>query len=222
MTEVIEAQIKESKNDITESESSEVAIYNHKEIQTIWNNSDMLAQAWKSANFLSKTSLVPDMYKGKPEDCLIAIEIANRTGLTPLTVMQNLYVVKGKPGWGGQMSIALVNGSRRFTGELEFVFVGEENTLTWGCFARAVKRSNGMECVGDCITMQMAKNEGWLDKSGSKWKTMPRQMMMYRAGAFFARVYCPDVLIGLPIADELKDVNGYDESEKQTVKISID
>jgi hypothetical protein len=74
---------------------------------------------------------------------------------------------------------------------------------------------------GTKITMQMAKDEGWIDKSGSKWKTMPEQMLMYRAGAFFARVHCPDVLYGIQMVEEIKDVNGYDEEEKTKVRIEL-
>ena len=55
-------------------------------------------------------------------------------------------------------------------------------------------------------TMQMAKDEGWLSKAGSKWKTMPEQMIKYRAAAFFARVYCPNVLMGFKTAEEIADV----------------
>jgi len=66
----------------------------------------------------------------------------------------------------------------------------------------------------------MAKDEGWLDKKGSKWQTMPRQMMMYRAASFFARVHCPEVLIGLQTVDEVQDVNGYEE-EKSTKTITL-
>ncbi|MEG1529853.1 MAG: hypothetical protein RR405_05800, partial [Clostridia bacterium] len=192
------------------------------QVQTMWNNSDLLAKAWKSAGFLSKTELVPDMYKAKPENCLIALDVANRTGMSPLAVMQNLYVVKGKPSWSGQMCIALVDGCGRFVDDLEFVFVGELGTMSHGCYAKAVKKSNNNMCVSDIITMQMAKDEGWSDKPGSKWKTMPIQMMMYRAGAFFARVHCPDILIGLPLADEVKDTFGYDTQEKQKVVIKME
>jgi hypothetical protein len=74
---------------------------------------------------------------------------------------------------------------------------------------------------GTKVTMQMAKDEGWIDKSGSKWKTMPEQMLMYRAGAFFARVHCPDVLYGIQMVDEVKDAMGYDEEEKTRVRIEL-
>jgi hypothetical protein len=62
----------------------------------------------------------------------------------------------------------------------------------------------------------MAQKEGWLNKPGSKWQTMPVQMMMYRAAAFFARAHCSDILLGLPTYEEVQDVRGYD-SDKQTV-----
>lgn len=183
-------------------------------IATIWNDDEMLSRAWKSAQFLAKTDLVPQTFK-KPENCIIALDIANRTGMQPLTVMQNLYVVQGKPSWSGQMCIALINGCSRFT-PLEFTFVGDSGTDSFGCFAHARRLDNNKEYTSDIITIGMAKKEGWYNKSGSKWVTMPIQMMMYRAGAFFGRVHCPDVLMGLPLADEMRDVYGYDDNNQRS------
>lgn len=191
------------------------------QVSTMWNDSDILAKVWKSAGFLAKTDLVPDTYHNKPENCLIALDLANRSGMSPLTVMQNLYVVKGKPAWSGQFCIALINASRRFAKPLKPVFVGEKGTLNYGCYMTTVNHL-GETIDGTTVTMQMAKDEGWIDKSGSKWKTMPDQMLMYRAGAFFGRVHCPDVLYGIQTVEEVKDVDGYEEEEKQKVKIVID
>lgn len=181
-------------------------------IPTIWNDGDMLEKAWKSAKFLASTDIVPQTFK-KPENCLIALDIANRTGMQPLTVMQNLYVVQGKPSWSGQMCIALINGCGRFT-PLEFDFIGEVGTDSYGCIAHARRLDNGKEYASDAVTIGMARKEGWLTKNGSKWNSMPQQMMMYRAGAFFGRVHCPDVLMGLPMADEMRDVYGYTERKE--------
>lgn len=171
---------------------------------TIWNDGDMLEKAWKAAGFLASTDIVPSTFK-KRENCLIALDIANRTGMQPLTVMQNLYIVQGKPSWSGQMCIALINMSGRFT-PLEFQFVGEVGTDSHGCFAYATRLDNGKQYCSDIVTIAMAKKEGWYSKSGSKWQSMPIQMMMYRAGAFFGRVHCPDILMGLPLADEMNDI----------------
>ena len=190
------------------------------QFRSMWNDKEMLAQAWKCADFLSQSQLVPETYQRQPQNCLIALDLANRSGMSPLTVMQNLYIVKGKPAWAGQFAIALVNGSRRFSRPLKPVFFGEEGTMSWGCYMETYDLE-GNKVVGSKITMQMAKDEGWIDKSGSKWKTMPEQMLMYRAGAFFARVHCPDVLYGVQMADEVKDTNGYEDDEKPKERIVL-
>lgn len=190
------------------------------QFRSMWNDKEMLAQSFKCAQYLSSSALVPETYHSRPENCLIALDLANRSGMSPLTVMQNLYVVKGKPAWAGQFAIALVNGSRRFAKPLKPIFFGEENTPSWGCYMETYDWE-GNKVVGAKITMQMAKDEGWIDKGGSKWKTMPEQMLMYRAGAFFARVHCPDVLYGVQMVEEVKDTYGYDENEKPKVTIEL-
>lgn len=183
---------------------------------TMWNDAKKMNQAFKMARFLSTSAFVPDQYRNAPENCIIAIDIANRMGIAPLMVMQSLYVVKGKPSWSGSFCAAAINGSGRFT-PLEYVFVGEPGQPTHGCYATAVRASNGVRCYSDTITMAVAAAEGWLNKPGSKWKTMPMQMMMYRAAAFFARAHCSDILLGLPTYEEVQDVKGYTDENQTTV-----
>lgn len=183
---------------------------------TMWNDPKLMNMSFRTARMLSCSALVPDSYRQSPENCLVAIDIANRMGVSPLMVMQNLYVVKGKPSWSGSFCAAAINGCGRFS-PLEYVFIGEQGKPSWGCYATAVRLSNGVRCQSDVITMDMAQMEGWLNKPGSKWKTMPRQMMMYRAAAFFARAHCSDILLGIPTKEEVQDVSGYEEEGKQTV-----
>lgn len=189
--------------------------------QTIWNNTALYTMAVKQAKILASSDLVPeDTYRNKPANCLIALDMANRIGVSPLMVMQNLFIVKGKPGWSGQYCISQINASGRFS-PLEFVRLVEDNGDLKGYYATATNLSSGKICTGAPITWDMVKKEGWYGKSGSKWQTMPEQMFMYRAAAFFARTFCPEVLNGLQTVEELKDVRGYDEEKKTTV-ISIE
>lgn len=189
--------------------------------QTIWNNTEMYAMAVKQAKILASSDLVPEgTYRGKPANCLIALDMAHRTGLSPLNVMQNLFIVKGKPGWSGQYCIGAVNSCGRFS-PLEFVQMIDDKGDTRGYFAQATNLETGKVCVGSPVTWDMVRAEGWYDKNGSKWKTMPDLMFRYRCAAFFARTYCPEVLNGLQTVEELKDVRGYDEPGKRTV-ITLD
>jgi hypothetical protein len=183
---------------------------------SMWNDAKMMNQSFRMARMLSSSALVPDSYRNSPENCVVAIDIANRMGISPLMVMQSLYVVKGKPSWSGSFCAAAINGSGRFT-PLEFEFVGEEGKPSWGCYATAIRVANGKRCYSDTVTMQMAISEGWVGKPGSKWKTMPRQMMMYRAAAFFARAHCSDILLGYYTVEEIQDTKGYEEEGKHTV-----
>ena len=183
---------------------------------SMWNDTKLMNLSWRTAKMLSGSGLVPENYRNSPENCLVAIDLSNRLGLSPIMVMQNLYVVKGKPSWSGSFCAAAVNGSGRFT-PLEFIFVGEPGTPSHGCYARARRLNTGAVCISDTVTMQMAQREGWLNKPGSKWQTMPVQMMQYRAAAFFARVHCSDILLGIPTYEEVQDVRGYDSDNVATV-----
>lgn len=185
------------------------------QIPTMWNDSKLLKQAYKAAQFLASSDLVPEQsYKNKPQNCLLALDFANRMNLAPLLVMQNLYIVKGKPAWSGQFCISLINASGRFS-PLDFVEMEDG-----GCYCQSTRLRDGKLCVGTLVSWDMVKAEGWLDKNGSKWKTMPALMFRYRAAAFFARTFCPELLMGVPTADEVRDVTGY-EPENAPEKIVI-
>lgn len=190
-------------------------------VLTMWNDTKMMNAAWRTASMICKSGLVPESYHGSPENCLIAIDLANRQGLSPMMVMQNLYVVKGKPAWSGSFCAAAINGCGKFT-PLEYLWSGEPGTPSFGCTARATRRCNSSLCQSDTITMQMAKDEGWIDKAGSKWKTMPRQMMMYRAASFFARAHCPEVLLGIQTVEEVQDVNGYEQPTQEVTVFTLE
>jgi hypothetical protein len=188
------------------------------ETQTMWNNDTLMKRSFAAAKYLASSDLVPEQtYKDKPANCLIALDIANRLNMPPMLIMQNLYIVKGKPAWSGSFCAAAINGCGKFS-PLEYIFTDEGGG---GCFARATRLINGSVCQSDTITMQMAADEGWLGKSGSKWKTMPKQMMMYRAASFFARAHCPEVLLGIQTVEETQDVRGYEDDEKETVTITL-
>lgn len=215
--------------DETKTENQELAVAKPEETaityaqgQTIWNNTEMYGMAVKQAKILASSDLVPEgTYRGKPANCLIALDMAHRTGLSPLNVMQNLYIVKGRPGWSGQYCISAINSCGKFS-PLEFVQLVDDNGATKGYYAQATNRETGKICTGSPVTWDMVRAEGWYDKNGSKWKTMPDLMFRYRCAAFFARTYCPEVLNGLQTVEELKDVRGYDEPSAKTTVISLD
>ncbi|NNG82017.1 hypothetical protein [Acinetobacter sp. ANC 5378] len=226
------------------------------------------------ANMLSNSTLVPEQYRaitkvkvGKDNygnmqfrdepnpnglsNCIVALNMANRMGADPLMIMQNLYLIEGRPSWSSQFIMASINSCGRFSslrfevenlGEVEVEYQetawsnGRKNVVAKTlkvenstCVAWAIEsgteipnfsleelkehggvykccKAYGIPLVESSkISVEMAVKEGWYMKNGSKWKTMPEQMLRYRAASFFGRVYAPELLMGLRSVEEEKD-----------------
>lgn len=171
----------------------------------------------------ASSTIIPDIYRGNIGNCIIALDMAMRMGANPLMTMQNLYIVHGNPAFSSKFLIATINASGRFS-PLRYEFKGVEGTPDYGCRCVAYEVSDkGHEepLTGDWITMEMATKEGWTSKSGSKWKTMPNQMLRYRAAAFWQRVYCPEISMGLITKEEAEDIQDVEYVEVSNKKSKL-
>lgn len=163
---------------------------------------------YRHAKALASSELVPQQYRNNVSNCMLALDIANRIGASAFAVMQNLHIIQGKPSWSSTFLIGSVNHTKRFE-PLRFEIEGTNpKDQSYRVRAYAKDRESNTICLGAWIDWPMVKAEGWDSKSGSKWKTMPEQMFLYRAAAFWARVYAPEVCLGLHTADEMGDVYG--------------
>ena len=187
---------------------------------SVYLDSDRFAQMQRACRALAQSDLVPDMYRvtdKTPENkaianCMIALDMADRLGANPLMIMQNMYIVHGHPAWSSSFLIATVNSCGRFK-PLKFkmdtdgeVNIGCKNVPNITCYAYTSEKGSDTELKGAVISLKMAKAEGWLSKSGSKWITMPEQMLMYRAAAFWTRTYAPEISMGIYTAEENEDI----------------
>lgn len=196
----------------------------------------------------ASSELVPDMYKASGKNpiekaisnCMIAIEIAQRIGASPLMVMQNMVPIYGKPSWSSKFLVATVNTCGRFN-PLQYRFT-EKGMLgmvdytdyVWDNATRSkkpvVKQFDGkkimdIECVAyttakgsdqvlesSPVSLRLAIQEGWYTKNGSKWQTMAKQMLMYRAASFWTSAYAPELSMGMRTVEEQQDI--YTEFEE--------
>jgi len=166
---------------------------------------------------LAKSKLIPTVYQDNPANCLIAINLADLLRMDRLQIMQNVHIIQGRPSFSSMFLIALCNRSGLFS-PLRFTFVGTPGKPDWGCYATAKELSSGETLKGTTVTMAMADGEGWLSKSGSKWKTMPEQMLQYRAAAFFVRLYAPELTMGYITQDEAEDISPQQTSGRLSVQ----
>lgn len=159
--------------------------------------------AQRQAKALMSATMIPKDYQNNLGNCLIAVEMAARMRMPALEVLQNLYVVHGMPGWKTTFLIGRINSSGRYS-SLRYEEKGEGPDFA--CRAYAFETATGERLNGSWITWAMVKAEGWDNKAGSKWKTMPEQMFKYRAAAFWQRAYAPEISMGLQTAEEVQDV----------------
>ncbi|MRI41724.1 hypothetical protein D5301_05635 [Stenotrophomonas sp. MH181796] len=153
-------------------------------------------QALTFADILADSDLVPKDFKGKPGNCLIAMQWGAELGLKPLQALQNIAIINGRPALWGDAVIALVRSSPL----CEYITEADDG----GTAVCRVKRRGESEEVRT-FNMDDAKVAGLLGKTGP-WTQYPKRMRQMRARAFALRDVFPDVLRGMPIAEEVMDI----------------
>ncbi|WP_115560051.1 hypothetical protein [Xanthomonas arboricola] len=153
-------------------------------------------QALTFADYLAESDLVPKDFKGKPANCLIAMQWGAELGLKPLQALQNIAVINGRAALWGDAVLALVRNSP----VCEFVEEWDVND-TAHC---KVKRKGEKEALVT-FSMEDAKKAGLVGKQGP-WTQYPKRMRQMRARAFALRDVFTDVLRGMAIAEEIMDI----------------
>lgn len=185
---------------------------------SVWSNKEQFNQLLRAAQMLSQTSIIPQAYQNKPQDCFVAIEMAARMGVSPMIVMQNMYVVKGKPSWAGQACTMLINSCGKFR-DVKHVYTGEKGSENRGCYVTAKRTASGEQVDGIEVTLSMAKAEGWV-ANNPKWRNMPDLMLAYRASAFFARIHCPEAMMGVQTAEEIIDIESLKNESGKAIDLT--
>lgn len=166
----------------------------------------LFEHAQRVAQMLATSTMIGEHFQDNIGNILIALNLAHRWKADPFMVMQNVYIVHGKPGLEGKLVIALVNQCGKFT-TIQYDFTRDNNGKTTACKAFATDKATG-NVLEQIVTWEMVEAEGWhKPKKGtpSKWVTIPDLMFQYRSATWFARVYCPEVLLGMQTTEEIFD-----------------
>jgi hypothetical protein len=156
----------------------------------------------RAAKLFADSQLIPAALRGKPSDCFIGLHMAERMNEDPLTVLQNIVIIKGNAGWKAQYMIARANASGIFTGRIKWRVTGSGDSLS--VVAYATMADTGEEVQSPAVDMKMAKAEGWT--VNVKYQSMPEVMLRYRSAAFLVRFNCPEVMLGMQTGEELEDM----------------
>ena len=154
-----------------------------------------IKEALAFAEMLSKSNMVPKDFIGNPGNILVAVQWGMELGLQPMQAMQNIAVINGRPSLWGDSVIALVKASP--TCEYIIEEVGDDSATC------RVKRRGEPEQERSFSTAD-AKAAGLLGKQGP-WSQYRKRMLQMRARSWALRDVFPDVLRGMPIAEEVMD-----------------
>jgi hypothetical protein len=161
-----------------------------------------LAHLDRVASIFARSNMIPERFRGKKEDCAIAIAMAWRHGCDELAFMNGVYIVHGTPGMESKLAVALANQSGIFRTRILHRLEGAKDVRS--CTAYATLADTG-EVVETTVDMDMAKAEGWT--KNSKWTSMRDHMLKYRSSMFLIRQYAPEILCGMMAREELDDMN---------------
>lgn len=157
-----------------------------------------MTEAMNMASMLCKSNMVPNAYKGKAEDTLVAMMLGAELGLNPIQSLQNIAVINGKPSIYGDALAALVQNHPAFGG-MEETF--DDAKMTASC---TVWRKGGTKHT-QTFSQADATAAGLWGKAGP-WKQYPKRMLAMRARGFALRSQFADALAGLMTREEAEDM----------------
>jgi hypothetical protein len=151
------------------------------------------------------SGLIPDVFKGDYRSIFIMSMKAERMGIPLAEVLQGGYFVHGRWGWYAEFMISRVLEKGIFTA-IDYELGGKFEDFT-ACAIAIGTRPDGTKAIGSKVTLKMAKDQGWIDKTGSKWKDMPGIMLKKRAATFLIKETAAHAFGGsLDTEEDIQDV----------------
>jgi len=85
-------------------------------------------ELWRFAQVVARSGLAPKGMEDRPETVFVAVQLGLELGLSPMSALQNISVINGRPGIYGDAALALVRAS----GRCEWFWESESNDAVHG------------------------------------------------------------------------------------------
>lgn len=157
----------------------------------------------RKAALYASSKIIPKDFQGKVAECYQVVEMAQHLKVPEMIAFQHCYIIHGKVSFSAVFMISCFNTCGKFT-PIDYEFVGEGDTRA--CRAITTCKETGEQFIGPEISIATAKADGWYNKAGSKWKTIPELMLRYRAASWLIKTVAPELAVGLSESEEVRDV----------------
>lgn len=173
-------------------------------------NVQALGQLTSFAELMAQSVVtVPKHLAGKPADCMAIVMQAMQWGMNPYAVAQKTHLVNGVLGYEAQLVNAVISSSSAIVGRFHYEYGGDWERIAGqkggrdelGLFIRvgAVLRGEADITWGENIYLADITT-----RNSPLWKTAPKQQIAYLAVKYWARLYCPEVILGVYSPDEVE------------------
>ncbi|PXW42034.1 RecT family protein [Klebsiella oxytoca] len=212
---------------------------------SILTNADLFNRLLKISEVMANSgNFVPDHYRGKPDACMAVVMQAARWNMDPFAVAQKTFIVgnSGVLGYEAQLVNAVINAMAPTKDRIHFEWFGAWENIV----GRFVKKTSGKgnDYIAPGWDLRDEAGVGvraWATLKGESeprelvlmlsqaqvrnstlWASDPRQQLAYLAVKRWARLYCPDVILGVYTADEIDEREEKIINPAQAEKITLD
>ena len=158
-----------------------------------------LSEAYRIAQAVCAAKMAPKGLE-TPEACMIAIMHGLEVGLSPLSALQRIAVINGRPTLWGDGALALVKASGLCEAIEEWIEGDDDNPSSWMAVCNLIRKHDPVPVERRFSSADAKRAKLW-GKSGP-WSDYPKRMLQMRARAFALRDAFPDVLGGLYLTEE--------------------
>lgn len=164
--------------------------------------------AW--AEEIAKSGIIPEAFRDKPENVLVALEWGRELGLSRIASVNRIYVVKGTPTLKTEAMLMLARAAgHRVRTE------GDSKQAT----CEIIRADDPEYPHRITYTLDDARQAGLLGNTG--WKNNPSTMLRWRAIANAVRLACPEVLGGISYTpEEVEEISRRNQT-RPTVAVQV-
>ncbi|MGR2856929.1 recombinase RecT [Erwinia sp. 1181_3] len=195
-------------------------------------NVQALGQLQAFAGLMAQSAVtVPAHLAGKPADCMAIVMQAMQWGMNPYAVAQKTHLVNGVLGYEAQLVNAVIASSSAIKGRFHYRYGGEwERCTRTQEVTREKNGKNGKYNVTERVRGWSDEDEiglyievgavlrdeteitwgepiylsGVVTRNSPLWVSNPKQQIAYLGVKYWARLYCPEVILGVYSPDEVE------------------
>ena len=191
-------------------------------LDIMMNEAVMVRIESMAARMATSKITTPKHLQGNEGDCMAIIMQAMQWGMNPYAVAQKTHLVNGTLGYEAQLVNAVITARAPVKERLHFEWYGDwskvngkdDKSPTLGVRVSATLRGESAPRVIDISMAQVGPV-----RNSPLWTADPRQQIAYLATKRWARLYCPDVILGVYTPDEVIEREELDVTPVQsTVK----